>query len=338
MSDNQEFFRETADRIFSDTVGTAEIKAATKRGIPHRMFAALSENGILSMLAPESAGGIGASLAEAMTIMRSAGEAAAPGPLLETLLANGLLGLAGQELGQGPITLALLPDGLADETAPSLHVAPWASHVDAILMVAPSQDGSRIAMIPASQLRITPGADAADEPSDLFGCKADVSTYWLSIDIPFAQILRQAAILRGGQMLGAMEWAFRRSVDYAMERKQFGKEIGKFQVVQQMLAELADHVLAATMLLEAAAEEGSDMMTAAARSRLADASDCTISVAHQVHGAIGFSLEYSLNHRTRRLMAWRDTYGSVPFWRRSVGLALVGHDRETLWHGLTGTP
>ena len=338
MSENQEFFRETADRIFSDTVGTAEIMAATKRGIPHRMFAALSENGILSMLAPESAGGIGASLAEAMTIMRSAGEAAAPGPLLETLLANGLLGLAGQELGQGPITLALLPDGLADETAPSLHVAPWASHVDAILMVAPSQDGSRIAMIPTSQLRITHGTDAADEPSDLFGYEADVSTNWLSIDIPFAQILRQAAILRGGQMLGAMEWAFRRSVDYAMERKQFGKEIGKFQVVQQMLAELADHVLAATMLLEAAAEEGSDMMTAAARSRLADASDCTISVAHQVHGAIGFSLEYSLNHRTRRLMAWRDTYGSVPFWRRSVGLALVGHDRETLWHGLTGTP
>ena len=186
-------------------------------------------------------------------------------------------------------------------------------------------------------MKITAGADAADEPNDLFASDTNVPTNWLSIDISFDQILRQAAILRGGQIVGAMDWAFRRSVDYAMERKQFGKENGKFQVIQQMLAELPDQFLAATMLLEAAAEEGSVMMTAAARSRLADASDCAISVAHQVHGAIGFSVEYALNHRTRRLMAWRDTYGSVPFWRRTVGLALVGHDRETLWHGLTGT-
>ena len=52
---------------------------------------------------------------------------------------------------------------------------------------------------------------------------------------------------------------------------------------------------------------------------------------------MGFSVEYALNHRTRRLMAWRDTYGSVPYWRRAVGTVLAGSNRETLWHALTAT-
>jgi acyl-CoA dehydrogenase len=158
-----------------------------------------------------------------------------------------------------------------------------------------------------------------------------------TIDLSFDEILRRTSILRAGQMLGAMEWSYRRSVEYAMERQQFGREIGKFQVVQQMLADLADHVLAATVLLEAAAESNSLMMAGAARSRLADATDCAITVSHQVHGAMGFSVEYALNHRTRRMMAWRDTYGSVPYWRRAVGNVLAISDRETLWHTLTAT-
>lgn len=337
MNDNLEFFRETADRIFFDTVGAAEINAAKDRELPRRMFAALDENGILAMLAPEKSGGIGASLAEAMTILRAAGEAAAPGPLLETILANGLLGATGQSLSNVPIAMVLLPDDLRQSAVPAQFVVPWAGQVADILLVSRDKVGSRIALAPISQFRISPGEDAAGEPCDLISFEAGFEANWLSLDDSFDDIFRQAAIMRGGQMLGAMEWAFRRSVEYAMERQQFGREIGKFQAVQQMLAELADHVLAATMLLEAAAASESVLMAGAARSRLADSTDCAISVAHQVHGAIGFSLEYALNHRTRRLMAWRDTYGSVPFWRASVGRALVQCNRETLWHGLTGT-
>ena len=115
--------------------------------------------------------------------------------------------------------------------------------------------------------------------------------------------LRTAAILRAGQMLGAIEWTLARSIDYAGERKQFGREISKFQVIQQMLAELASHMLASAGIAEAAADAGSETLIAAARSRLGDAADAAIGIGHQVHGAMGFSKEYALNHRTRRLIA-----------------------------------
>ncbi len=73
------------------------------------------------------------------------------------------------------------------------------------------------------------------------------------------------------------------------------------------------------------------MLAAAARARLADATDAAIAISHQVHGAIGFSREYALNHRTKRLMAWRNDYGSIPYWRRTLGRNFLSHSRETLW-------
>jgi acyl-CoA dehydrogenase len=50
---------------------------------------------------------------------------------------------------------------------------------------------------------------------------------------------------------------------------------------------------------------------------------------------MGFSLEYALNSRTRRLMAWRDDYGSVLHWRRALAGNFTELDRETFWLGVS---
>ena len=260
MSNNQEFFRETMERILRDAMANTTMGVSAPRELPALLFSALAENGILAMLATEEAGGIGASLSETMAIMRAAGDAAAPGPLLETILANSLLGEAGRPLVNGPVTLALLPDGLPQNGAPLVLQLPWAGLVETILLVAPTENGTIIAETSPSTWHISANEDAAGEPSDIISAPTDVMAGYFTIDLSFDEILRRASILRAGQMLGAMEWAYRRSVEYAMERQQFGREIGKFQVVQQMLADLADHVLAATVLLEAAAESNSLMM------------------------------------------------------------------------------
>jgi len=99
----------------------------------------------------------------------------------------------------------------------------------------------------------------------------------------------------------------------------------------QMLAELAGHVLAASGIVEAAAESGSTALVAAARSRVADSADAAITICHQVHGAMGFSLEYALNARTRRLMAWRNDFGSVLYWRRALAANFIGVSRDEFW-------
>ncbi|CAN5238199.1 acyl-CoA dehydrogenase family protein [soil metagenome] len=334
MSENRTFFRDTVDRILADTLDKADIDAAEEhRRLPGPLYEALVENGITLMLVPEDQGGIGASVGDATVILRAAGEAAAPGPLLETMLGQLLLAKAGLDLADGLLSLVFVDDlavpvdGLLTDAA--LHDVPWPEAVAQVLVVARTADGARLLVTQAGDWTVTPVPDAAGEPRDSLTAASIAVTAAAVGD--YDELLRTAAILRGAQILGGIEWSFRRSVEYAGERKQFGREISKFQAVQQMLAELADHVLASASITEAAAEGLNGSLVAAARSRLGDAVDATITITHQVHGAMGFSLEYALNSRTRRLMAWRDDYGSVLYWRRALAGNFAGLTRETFW-------
>jgi acyl-CoA dehydrogenase len=270
------------------------------------------------MLVPEELGGIGADIGDAVAILRSLGEAAAPGPIVETMLANALLARSGHDAVKGVISLSFAQD--ADRR---FHNVPWGGVSDHLLVVTPQRVGLFTGGISVDDQ----GLDAAGEPRDTISITAD--GIWRDCDTSCA--LETAAVMRAGQILGAIEWTLARTVEYAGERKQFGREIAKFQVVQQMLAELAGHVLASSGVTEAAAEMPTAQLVAAARSRLGDAADAAIGVGHQVHGALGFSKEYALNHRTRHLMAWRDDFGSVPFWRRRLASSLTGCGRDGLW-------
>lgn len=318
MSENRIFFRETAERILADTLDQNAIDATERRVVPTALYAALAENGVLQMLVPEDQGGIGADIGDAVAILRAMGAAAAPGPILETMLGNALLASAGLKPVRGLIALAF-----ADNDATTLHDVQWGGLADRLLIVTPI--GLRLT--DTCDWTIVAGLDAADEPRDTLS-NGPAGT---SVRLDTSAALRSAAILRAGQILGAIEWTLARSIDYAGERKQFGREIAKFQIIQQMLAELADHMLASAVLTEAAAESVSETMVAAARSRLGDAADAAVAIGHQVHGAMGFSREYALNHRTRRLMAWRDDYGSVLEWRRALAGGFVGCSREAFW-------
>jgi len=335
MSEHRIFFRETVGRILADTLDKADIDAAEERVLPAGLYDALSENGIPLMLVPGDKGGIGATVADAAAILRAAGEAAAPGPILETMLGQQLLASAGLELTSGLISLVFV-DGL-DVPEPgaehwrdaTVHAVPWGAAVEKVLVVARTARGSWLISTNAADWTVTPERDAAGEPRDTLSAQSLPVTVIALADGD--AWLRTAAILRAAQCLGAIEWAFRRSVEYTGERKQFGREIGKFQAVQQMLAELAGHLLASAGLVEAAAEAMNPQLIAAARSRLGDAIDATITITHQVHGAMGFSLEYALNSRTRRLMAWRDDFGSTLYWRRLLARKFIHLDREGFW-------
>jgi len=269
------------------------------------------------MLVPEDKGGIGADLGDAFAILRAMGAAAAPGPIVETMLGNKLLADAGLEPVSGLIALAFASDG-----AMVLHDVPWGGIADHVLVVTPTG----VSLSAAADWSVEPALDAADEPRDTL-----TGTIGAINPLDTTATMQIAAILRAGQILGAVEWTLVRSIEYAGERKQFGREISKFQVIQQMLAELAAHMLASAGIAEAAAESGSETLVAAARSRLGDAADAAIGIGHQVHGAMGFSKEYALNHRTRRLMAWRDDFGSVQSWRRRLAGSFLACSREAFW-------
>jgi acyl-CoA dehydrogenase len=330
-------FRDSAARLFGDVVTPAVLEAAEGGVFPQALWDAINTSGFGLVLVPEEQGGVGAGMQEAASVMLAAGEHAAPGPLLELVLGNKLLALAGRESSSRPLALAFAKGTVGAGQPVTLRNVAWASAADQVLVVGRTVTGTGLAIVPGRQLEARAElADALGEPSASLTLPAQ--TVWHALPATdFDAVLLRAALLRGAQMIGAMRWCLERTTAYTLERKQFGREIGKFQVVQQMMAELASAVVAAHAMLDAAVAEPDHVaLVGAARSRLGDAADIVFAHAHQVHGAIGFSYEYVLHFRTRRLMAWRDQFGSVAHWRRVLAAGFTGRKADEVWPVVAG--
>jgi acyl-CoA dehydrogenase len=143
------------------------------------------------------------------------------------------------------------------------------------------------------------------------------------------------ACLTAPQLAGALMEAFRRTLQYANERNQFGRPIGKFQAIQHQLAVMSEHVFAARMAARlGCAGEGAwpdPLRVAVAKARCSQAALAVAEAGHAIHGAIGFTEEYDLQLYTRRLHAWRQTAGSESYWHGVAGARLVdAHPGSTL--------
>lgn len=140
------------------------------------------------------------------------------------------------------------------------------------------------------------------------------------------------------QMAGAMRAALDLTITYARERKQFGKPLASFQAIQQQLAVFAEEV-AATDMAAASACRARDrgparFEIAAAKLRANMAVGSVTSVAHQVHGAMGFTKEYKLQKLTRALWQWRSDYGNDRFWSDALGKMIAAMGAEGFWPAL----
>ena len=74
---------------------------------------------------------------------------------------------------------------------------------------------------------------------------------------------------------------------------------------------------------------------ATAKIRGGQAAGAGAGIAHQVHGAMGFTREYSLQHRTRRLWAWRDEFDPETTWAIDLGRHVAVSGGDALWATVT---
>jgi alkylation response protein AidB-like acyl-CoA dehydrogenase len=155
-----------------------------------------------------------------------------------------------------------------------------------------------------------------------------------------ARLALEGALARSVQMAGALDRALEYSITYANERVQFGRPIGKFQAVQHMLAIMAGHVAASSAAADAAVEASADspdeFMIAVAKSRIGEAAGKSAEIAHQVHGAMGYTREHNLHYVTRRLWSWRDEFGNESHWQARLGRMVAAKGADALWPMLTG--
>jgi acyl-CoA dehydrogenase len=152
------------------------------------------------------------------------------------------------------------------------------------------------------------------------------------------------AFIRVAQAAGAMDAALAMSIDYTNTRQQFGKPLSKFQAVQQVLAVLATEAAAVNVAGAAAAAaldrtkgdaDEALFEIAAAKLRTNQAIGQATSIAHQVHGAIGFTKDYDLHTLTGPLLDWRSDYGNDAYWADVLGAMAAKLGGAGLWAEVT---
>ena len=356
LRDETRMLLESMGRLFEDKCTKQVVDAAETGVFASALWQAVAETGVPLAALPESAGGADAEWADLFAALRVAGRFSAPIPLAETMLAGWVAASAGLDTVDGPMTvgpvraadvLALERDGNGWRLSGKASRLPYAATAARTVLIADGPDSEMAVVIDGTQgVDVAKGKNIANEARDTLTfanvrLPADAVAP-LSNGVTRAGLYRRGALARATMMSGALEKAMDLAVTYAQERVQFGRPISKFQAVQQNLAVLAAQtaaaVAAANLGIEALSRndpEQEEFLVAIAKTRVGEAATLACEIAHQVHGAIGFTKEYALQLSTRRLWSWREEFGPDPEWAAKVGAYICARGADTLWPTLT---
>jgi len=338
---------DAADRIFMDMVDAGVINDAESGTWPAALWETLEESGLTLAWGKEELGGAGVDMLDGFALLKAAGRHAAPVPMAETMMAAWLLGHGGIEYPSGPMTVApaeadariALSGGKLSGTA---RYVPFARNAEHLAVLA--HDGGKpvIALVARADCALVEAENLAGEPADdvAFDGAAPLKTATAPAGLDEAAIVAMGAAVRAMQMAGGLEKILDQSVQYSLERVQFGRPIARFQAIQHNLAQLAGETAAAGAVADAAAEaiaasaglgDAALADVAAAKARVGEAATTGAAIAHQTHGAMGFTYEHTLHHATRRLWSWRDAYGNEAHWATVLGRLVAAEGADGLW-------
>ncbi len=277
----------------------------------------VQQSGFADAMVGEEQGGAGLALADAFPLFELCGSFAVPVPLAETMMARSLLAQAGLERPAGSIALAHCGESAGGAVrcalVPGGRVADWvlAARASECLLLPVAQAQSSAAVFPLdATLSWSAAAQAAAQR------------------LPGHHDLHTVqACIAAARLAGALMAVFTRTLQYANERNQFGRPIGKFQAIQHQLSVISEHTFAARMAAQIGCHgDGSvpdRLRVAVAKARTSEAALEVAALSHSIHGAIGFTEEFDLQLYTRRLYAWRQSAGSESYWHGVLGEDLV---------------
>ncbi len=319
MSDN-DLYADAARQVLADHCTPRAVRDIEAGGeSAGRLWRQLEEAGLADALVSEDEGGSGLNLEQVFGVLEQCGAHALPLLLGETMIAR-----------------ALLPAQL--RPAGSIALAAGQQQADGAWRCAQVRGGrvaDRVLAQTEGAWRLLDAAQARQEPQAL---ALDAAMRWDPAQVAAAPLVALDAAIEvrtlqacvvAPQMAGALGSVLERALQYANERQQFGRPIGKFQAIQHQLAVMSEHVCAARMAAQlgchAQGAVPDRLRVAVAKARCSEAALAVAELAHAVHGAIGFTEEYDLQLYTRRLHAWRQTAGSEACWQDVAGEALLAH-------------
>ena len=345
IDEQRTLFAAGVEKLFLDIMNRARASEAESETAREQLWETIEINGVTAIFDPESEGGLGGGWEDAFPVLTCTGTHTVPLPIADTLVARRLLIGAGMPRPNGPIGLACTerpieltrsPRG-AWQSSGRLPNVTWGDAVRHVLVAVEHDDGVQLMLVDSLALRVTHVREnVAGEPvADLQFEDIDVVAIGTAHENPF----ERAALARTATMAGALSAALHLAVQHANDRRQFGRPIGKFQAIQHSLALLANETAAvncaALAACRAASRGDAQFEVAAAKLRANRAVGIATSIAHQVHGAIGFTREHPLHLATQRLWSWRSEYGNDRYWASKLGQRVAALGAHNLWPHLT---
>jgi len=285
--------------------------------------------------------------AEVAVTLRSLARYAVTVPVAETdLLAGWLATTAGLDIPDtGPLTVAA---GRASRSGGRIiaHLTdvPYAAEAAAVVLALRDGDRLMVAVGDPARLSVTRGRNTGGEPRDHVSVDESYDSFTAAGTID--ELTRRGAWARCMQTLGALDAAVEFSVAHTREREQFGRPLSAFQSVQHNLATMAGEVerarAAANLAVAAAVDFGfedprTDFAVTAAKVTLGQVVPGVVTAAHQLHGAIGVTLEHRLWLVTMRARCWIEEFGDTAHYARRLGrLLLSGADPWDVLIGRVG--
>jgi acyl-CoA dehydrogenase len=329
-------------RELVDDIGRQSFEARQGRGRPDEfdeaLWANLEETGLARLTSTPD---LDAGPVELAVVLRGIGRYAGAVPVAETdLLAAWLAGQADVEVpASGPLTVAIAHGELTNgRLVGTAHDVPWTRVALAnggLLLAARTGDGLRVGVL--SDPNVTDRQNLAGEPRDSVVFDVSDEAFVRLDDAVGEELTRRGAWARCVQTIGALDAAAELSVAYAQERTQFGRSLSKFQAVQHSLSHLAGEIerarAAVTLAVAAAADSGfahaqTDYAVTVAKTVVGRVANPVTTIAHQLHGAIGVTIEHQLWLSTMRALGWIEEFGSTGHYARRLGRAAITASRS----------
>jgi alkylation response protein AidB-like acyl-CoA dehydrogenase len=357
FSDDQKQLGREARRYLEDRSSSAAVRAILEGPEPfdRALWKGLGEMGFLGAAIPEAYGGLGAGYLELCVIAEELGRSLAPVPTVSSIyLAAEFLIAAGSE-AQKAAWLPKLASGeaigafafgetIGKVTPRTIKASVSGGKLTGLKSPVPDGDVADVAIVAARTGSgsgegaiglflvdlngpgvtrtvvdsIDPTRSQAEisfeaAPAEALGAGADG---WAT----FSNVFDRAAVLIAFEQVGGSDRALEMARDYALERFAFGRQIGSFQAVKHMLA---DMYVSATLARSnayygawALSTGSSELPQAAATARVS----ATQAFQHcaknniQVHGGMGFTWAFDCHLFYRRSNNLALTLGSQSTW------------------------
>ena len=361
FSDDQKQLRDQARRYLAEHSPPKAVRAVLEGKAPYdkALWKGLAEMGFLGVAIPEEFGGAGAGHLELCVIAEEMGRALAPVPFSSTIyLAAEAIMLAGSDAqkakwlpkiasGEAIGTLALF-EGVGNPSHKAIKVSasqgalsgtktPVADGAIADFAIVAARTGSTgretdigLFIVDLNGEGVTRKAlanlDQAHGQAAITFDRAKAEPLGAANEgwSILTRVLDRAAVLMAFEQVGGADRALEMGRDYALDRIAFGRQIGSFQAVKHILA---DMYVSATLARSncyygawALSTDAAELPEAAATARIS----ATQAFQHcsknniQVHGGMGFTWEFDCHLYYRRANVLALSLGSATYWENQL--------------------